>query len=169
MLALILAALLAQSPAPPAASPAPDPARLRVDGATPTPLSLTLEDLASLPRTSVTLKEDGADVVYEGVRVAEILGRAGAPSGNALRGAALTTGVVAEAKDGYRVLFTLAEFDAEFGNHDVIVADRRNGRPLFDYQGPFRLIAPRDRRGARGVRMLTRLTVVQMSAPAASR
>jgi len=60
------------------------------------------------------------------------------------------------------VVFALAEFDPDFNDNPVIVADRREGRALFDYQGPFRLVSPRDKRAARGIRMLSRLTVVQV-------
>jgi hypothetical protein len=35
-------------------------------------------------------------------------------------------------------------------------------KPLFDYQGPFRIVAPHDKRGARSIRMLQRLEVVRL-------
>ena len=45
---------------------------------------------------------------------------------------------------------------------EVIVADTIDGKALFDYQGPFRIVAPHDKRGARSVRMLERLDVVRL-------
>lgn len=66
------------------------------------------------------------------------------------------------AKDGYRVVFALAEFDPEFSDNPIIVADKRDGKPLLDPRGPFRIMAPHDKKAARGIRMLTRLTVVQL-------
>jgi len=148
------------------AAPSPAPAvaaeRVIVGGAVTTPLSLSLDDLAKMPRTTVKVNEDGGEVAYEGVLLAEILKRAGAPGGAKLRGKALASYLLAEAKDGYRVVFALAEFDPDFNDNPVIVADRREGRALFDYQGPFRLVSPRDKRAARGIRMLSRLTVVQV-------
>jgi hypothetical protein len=38
----------------------------------------------------------------------------------------------------------------------------RVGRPLVASQGPLRIVAPRDARGARSMRMLTRLEVVRL-------
>lgn len=43
-----------------------------------------------------------------------------------------------------------------------LLADKANGKPLFGENGSFRLVVPKDRRGARSVRMLTTLTVVQL-------
>jgi len=135
---------------------------LIVGGAVKTPLTLTAADLAKMPRTTVSVTEDGTDVHYGGVLLADILKRAGAPNGAALRGKALASYLLCEAKDGYRVVFALAEFDPDFTDNPIIVADTRDGKPLFDYQGPFRIMAPRDKKAARGIRMLTKLTVVQL-------
>jgi hypothetical protein len=154
-LAALAVGLLAQTP-----QTATD--TLVVSGAVKTPLTLTVGDLAKMPRTTVTINEDGTDVHYEGVRLAEILTRAGATVGAALRGKALASYLLCEAKDGYRVVFALAEFDPDFSDNPIIVADSRDGKPLFDYQGPFRIMAPRDKKAARGIRMLTKLTVVQL-------
>ncbi len=115
-----------------------------------------------MPRTTVTVTEDGTDAHYGGVLVADILKRAGAPMGAALRGKALASYLLCEAKDGYRVVFALAEFDPDFSDNPIIVADTRDGKPLFDSQGPLRIMAPRDKKAARGIRMLTKLTVVQL-------
>lgn len=148
--------------AAPVTQTAGPPATLVVTGTVHDTLTLTIDALAKMPRTTVTVNEDGTDVRYEGVLLAEILKRAGAPSGAALRGKALASYLLAEGKDGYRVVFALAECDPDFSDNPILVADTRDGHPLFDYQGPFRLLAPRDKRAARGVRMLTRLTVVQL-------
>jgi hypothetical protein len=37
-----------------------------------------------------------------------------------------------------------------------------DGTPLFDYQGPLRIVAPGDKRGARSVRMLERIDIVRL-------
>jgi len=37
-----------------------------------------------------------------------------------------------------------------------------NGKPLPDGQGPFRIVAPREKRSARGIRMLQRIQVVKI-------
>ncbi|MGD0438520.1 MAG: molybdopterin-dependent oxidoreductase [Bryobacteraceae bacterium] len=145
---------IAQTPAPPT---------LTVAGDIAAPLTLKAEDLARMPRETVSVPDqDGNKVEYEGVPVREILTRAGAPLGKQLRGKALATYVLAKAHDGYQVLFALAEFDAEFGNEQIVVADKRDGKPLFGYQGPFRVVGPNDKAGARSVRMLETLELVRL-------
>jgi len=136
------------------------PSTLTVGGAVATPLVLSAADLRALPRTSVEAREGDRTVRYEGVLAGELLKRAGAPVGEAFRGDAVASYVVASATDGYRVVFSLAELDPAFTANDVLVADTVDGKPLFAYQGPWRLVAPRDARGARSVRLLDRLEVV---------
>ena len=135
---------------------------LAVVGDVGTALSLAPADLKSLPRTRVEVKEDGRTLAYEGVLVAEILKRAGVPLGSDLRGNAVATYVVASATDGYQVVFSIGELDPAMTSNEIIVADTIDGKPLFAYQGPFRIVAPRDTRGARSIRMLTRLEVVRL-------
>ena len=56
--------------------------------------------------------------------------KAGVAQGEKLRGALMATYVVAEAEDGYRVVFSLAELDSGILDSDIIVADTMNGEPL---------------------------------------
>jgi hypothetical protein len=67
---------------------------------------------------------------YEGVALEEILRKAGVPTGEQMRGPAMTTYVVFEAADNYRVVFSLAELDSGILDSDVIVADTMDGAPL---------------------------------------
>jgi hypothetical protein len=46
-----------------------------------------------------------------------------------------------DVKDGYQVVFALAELDPAFTSNDIIVADTVDGRPLVDDQGPLRIVA----------------------------
>jgi DMSO/TMAO reductase YedYZ molybdopterin-dependent catalytic subunit len=73
--------------------------------------------------------------------------------------------VLAEAADGYRVVFSLAELDSGILDSEVIVADTMDGAPLGAQQGPFRLVAPNEKRPARWVRMLKAITVVRAPNP----
>jgi len=136
---------------------------LAIAGDVSQPLTLTLADLKTLPRTTVTVSEEGRQVTYDGVLVGELLKRAGAPVGRDLTGKAVATYVRATAKDGYQVVFSLAELDPGFTTNDIIVADMIDGKPLFDYQGPLRIVAPHDKRGARSIRMLQRIDVVRLA------
>lgn len=142
------------------------PAELRIAGAVSTPLVLTVADLKKMPRKTLTVvnPHEKKTETYERVAVAELLQRAGAPQGEQLRGAAMATYVVAEAGDGYRVVFSLAELDSEIVDSEVMVADTVDGAPLSAQQGPFRLVAPHEKRPARWVRMLKSLTVVRAAA-----
>jgi DMSO/TMAO reductase YedYZ molybdopterin-dependent catalytic subunit len=156
---LLAAALFAQAPANPSTT-----AVLAVQGDIPTPLSLTADDLAKMPRETATVPApDGTKIVYEGVTLLEVLQKAGAPFGKKLRGKVLSTYVLAKAKDGYQVVFTLGELGPDFGNETILLADKRDGKPLPDKQGPFRLVCPNDKEGARSVRMLETLEVVRLA------
>lgn len=151
----------AQTPAAGQTSSAP--ATLVVDGDVAKPLSLTPAELRKLPRSKVEVKtEDGTVNVYEGVMAGELLKMAGVGLGGQMRGNAVASYVLATASDGYQALFAIAELDPAFTANDIMVADTIDGKPLFEYQGPLRLVAPKDLRGARSVRMLQRLEVVRL-------
>lgn len=157
---LICGSTLLGAQAPPQATRA---TTLSVAGDVRTPVSITPAELKAMTRTSVEVKdEDGRIVKYEGVLVGELLKRAGATLGGDMRGNAMTTYVLASANDGYQVLFSLAELDPAFTSSDIIVADTIDGKPLFAYQGPFRIVCPKDARPARSIRMLQRLDVVRL-------
>jgi DMSO/TMAO reductase YedYZ molybdopterin-dependent catalytic subunit len=165
-LPLMIAAVLAQSFAAPQemfAQTPPAVAELRIAGAVATPLVLTLADLRKMPRKTLTVvnPHDEKKETYEGVLLEELLHRAGAPQGEQLRGPSMATYVIAEATDGYRVVFSLAELDSGILESEVIVADTIDGAPLSAQQGPFRLVAPHEKRPARWVRMLKSITVVR--------
>jgi hypothetical protein len=77
--------------------------------------------------------------------------------------AALATYVVAEASDGYRVIFSIGEIDPDVHDSEIIVADSINGAVAMGANlGPLRLVVPHDKRPARWVRMLQSLTVVKV-------
>ena len=57
----------------------------------------------------------------------------------------MALGVVARAPDGYRVLFSLTEFDAAFSNRVILLVDRRDGKSLDNREGPLRLVVPDDK------------------------
>jgi DMSO/TMAO reductase YedYZ molybdopterin-dependent catalytic subunit len=161
-----LSSLPARSQAP---SKQPEPAKavvLLVRGDVEHPLSLTLADLKQMPRKSlkVTNPHQGNEATYEGVPLIEVLKKAGVPLGSEMHGPAMTTYVEADAKDGYRVLFSLPELDPDFEDSDILVADTMNGVPLPDGAGPLRLVAPHEKRPARWIRMLTELRVVHVPA-----
>jgi DMSO/TMAO reductase YedYZ molybdopterin-dependent catalytic subunit len=136
---------------------------LIITGDIPKPLSLSLDDLRHLSRTTVKATnehEGGAQEVYEDVSLAILLKQAGAPQGSQIKGPALATYIVAEGSDGYRVIFSLAEVDSDFQDSEIVVADTLNEAPLADKIGPLRLVVPHDKRPARWVRMLQSIKIV---------
>jgi DMSO/TMAO reductase YedYZ molybdopterin-dependent catalytic subunit len=146
-----------------AQTPAPDSAALVVKGAVKQELRLTLAELKAMPRTKATAKDhDGATHEYEGAALQAVLAKAGAPQGGDLRGKNMTLCVVAEARDGYRAVFSLAEMDGDFAGEQIIVVDTVDGKPLGAEQGPLRLVVPGDKRQARWVRMLKQIVICKV-------
>ena len=140
-----------------------EPGTLAISGAVERQLNLRISDLEKMPHVSVEVKDhDGNLTTYEGVPLVELLRSAGAAIGERLRGATMASYVLAEAKDGYRVVFAMPELDPAFTDSKVLVAYAANGKPLPDGQGPLRIVAPQDKRPARWIRMLQRIQVVKI-------
>ena len=135
---------------------------LQVTGAVKQALTLSADDLAKMPRATVKTTSGGMETLYDGVWLHEVLKKAGVPLGSELRGKALSSYVIAEAQDGYQVVFSLGELDPSFIDNEILLADTANGKPLFGAQGRFRLVVPKDKPGARSIRMLTKIEVVQV-------
>lgn len=165
MQAIVLAVVLSLTQQPTATTQNNSAAILRVGGNVTTPLSLSPNDLKAMPRKTLKVlnPHENKQEAYEGVAVQELLRKAGVPQNEKLRGTAMATYVLAEAADGYSVLYSLAELDSDFQDSEVIVADTLNGLPLGEKQGPFKMVAPHDKRPARWIRMLKSLTVVTVA------
>jgi DMSO/TMAO reductase YedYZ molybdopterin-dependent catalytic subunit len=164
LLAFLLVGLLAGIPAAAqtAAPAASGDAALVVKGAVRQELRLTAGDLKSMPRAKATAKDhDGAAHEFEGVPLQAVLAKAGAPQSGDLRGKNMTLVVVAEAGDGYKAAFSLAETDGDFAAEQIVIADTVDGKPLGADQGPLRLVVPGDKRQARWVKMLQGLSIVK--------
>lgn len=118
--------------------------------------------IEGLPIREVTLTHHGETLVCTGPLLTDVLARLGAPAKGDVRGAALLTTVVVEARDGYRVAFTLGELDPLLGRASVVLTNRCNGALLGDSDGPFRLAVEGDQRGARSVRQVASLKLVEV-------
>ncbi|HEV7968059.1 MAG TPA: molybdopterin-dependent oxidoreductase [Candidatus Acidoferrales bacterium] len=152
----------AQQAAP--AKPSSGPTDFKISGAVTTPLDLSAADLKGMPRKTLRVENAHSKKteVYEGVLVEDLLQKAGVPQGEQLRGPAMATYVLVEAADNYRVVFSLAEFNSSFQDSEIIVADTMDGAPIPGALGPFRLVAPHEKRPARWVEMIRSLTVVRV-------
>jgi hypothetical protein len=120
---------------------------------------------AALPVATATLTAHGKSQACSGVWLRDVIARAGVPSGDAVKGDALGMAIVAEAADGYRVAFSLGELDAKLGKSPILVVDRCDGQQLDAADGPVRLVAEGEARGARSVRQLAKLTAVPTTLP----
>ena len=121
------------------------------------PIGFSLAELKAMPQVTVVFHNThtNADETYSAIRLADLLGRVGAPLGPELRGEALTNYVVAGGADGYAAVLALAEVDPAFHPGEVLVADTMNGKPLDEHSGPLKLVVTEDKRPARSVRNLT--------------
>jgi DMSO/TMAO reductase YedYZ molybdopterin-dependent catalytic subunit len=135
---------------------------LTIGGDVAKPLTLNKDDLAKMARATVTLNHEGTETTFEGVLLYDVLKQAGAPLDKELTGKALASYLLAEARDGYQVVYTLTELDPSFTNNKIIIADSSNGKPLMENQGPFRLVVPHEKKPARSIRMLEKITVVRL-------
>lgn len=133
-------------------------------------LELTRTDLAKMPRLAIDVHNphSGEAEHYEGVRLSDLLSKAGAPLGEKLRGKALATYVLARAADGYSVVYSLAELDPAMNGNTIILADTLNGKPLDQKEGPFKVVVPGEKRAARWARMVVGIEVLNAINPARS-
>jgi len=127
-----------------------------------TAITFTADDLKKLPRTTVEVTDkSGKKYQYSGVAVHLLLEKVNAPLGEELRGEALRCFVSVKAKDEYRVVFALSEFDPLFEDRTILLADEKNGQPLDAETGPFQMIVPGEKRRARWVRQVDRIRVME--------
>ncbi len=122
--------------------------------------SLTAAQIAALPHVSVSVPDHDAVAHYDGVSLAALLTSAGVQLGDKLRGPRMTEVLLVEAADGYKVVFALAELDPAFATREIILADKRDGKPLDAKEGPWRIVVPGDKRPARWVRQVTAFKII---------
>jgi DMSO/TMAO reductase YedYZ molybdopterin-dependent catalytic subunit len=160
--------VLAMSPCRLVATDQEEPARkgsvadvlLTISGEVEPPLKLTAEALGKLTRQTVHAKDhDGKEADFEGFSLHDVLKSAGVKLGQDLRGKALETYLVVEAKDKYRAVFALPELDPAFSERVILLADRRDKKPLDEKHGPFQVIVPGEKRHARWVRQVVTLKI----------
>jgi hypothetical protein len=79
-----------------------------------------------------------------------------------MRGKRLTSCLLVEAADGYRVVIALPELDPAFTDKLAVLAFLRDGKPLGEKEGPCRIVIPDEKRMARWVRQVTTLKIVDV-------
>lgn len=127
---------------------------------TPTRIEVDAALIAGLERQPVSATLHGNTVACTGVLLADVLRSKGVMPDKPLHGASLARTIRAIGRDGYRVAFSLAELDASLGATRAYVVDACNGKALDPDDGPIRLIVPDVPRGARSVRQLQAIEVI---------
>jgi len=134
---------------------------LTIGGEVTTSLKLSMEDLKKFPQTELVVTGmDGEVNTYGGMNLFELLVAAGVTLGKDLRGENLVKFLLLQASDGYEVIFSLPEIDPEFTRNQVLVAYQLDGKPLPPGTGPFRIVAPADKKPARWIRELSSIQVL---------
>ncbi len=131
---------------------------LALTGADGTARVITTADLKALPHITVTVTNGHShkQESYSGVPVLDVLKLVPAMHTNG-KAQPLTTVVVAEGTDGYRVAISLCDVDPGCRSGQAIVADAQNGQPLTT-TGLFQLILTEDKMPKRWVHNLSALT-----------
>ncbi len=123
---------------------------------------LTKANIEALPHVKVTADLHGQTASFEGVALRSVLEKAGVTLGETLHGKAMASCLLVEAADGYRVLFALPELDPGFTDKQVALVFLKDGKPLDEKEGPYRIVVPDEKRMARWIRQATLLKIVEV-------
>lgn len=127
-------------------------------------LVLSRTDLEALTHVKVTASEPSAGPVsFEGVTLKSVLEKAGGVFGEALKGKQLASCLLVEGADGYRVVIALPELDPAFTDKRIVLAFSRDGKPLDEQEGPYRIVIPDEKRMARWVKQVIALKILTFS------
>lgn len=124
---------------------------------------LSRTELEALPHVKLTAQEHSSlPVRFEGVTLKSVLEKAGITFGESMKGKRLATCLLMEAADGYRVVVALPELDPAFTDKLIVLAFLRDGKPLDEKEGPYRIVIPDEKRMARWVKQVTTLRIVNV-------
>jgi len=119
-------------------------------------------DIQALPHMKITVNTSHVSGAYEGVDLEALLEKAGVSFGESLKGKRMASCLLVEAADEYRVVIALPEMDPAFTERHLLLVFLKDGRPLDDKEGPYRIIIPNEKRMARWVRQVTALKIVDV-------
>jgi hypothetical protein len=123
---------------------------------------LARADIEALPQVKVTTTASGVSATFGGVALRAVLERAGVGFGETMKGKRMASCLLVEAADDYRVVIALPEIDPRFNDKQVILAFLKDGKPLDDKEGPYRIVIPDEKRMARWVRQVTTLKIAEV-------
>jgi hypothetical protein len=141
----------------------PQPGAIEIRGMVDSTLTITADDLNQMTQQTVDTLEaprHGGQMVagrrYRGVRLYELLERAGIILDPAINEDFLRRVIVARSTDGYAAVIAGGEIEPRFMNGDVLVGVEGEDED----QGRFRLVIPFDRAVGRSVKRLASLEVI---------
>ena len=137
------------------------PATITVIGINGTTATLSASDISKLPQQTVKVMDHGTPATFEGVLLTDVLSKVDLPVGEKFHNTGASYYLVVGAQDGYLAVFAWAELDSTFMDKSVYVVTSRDGKPLSGNDGPFELVVPDEKRGARWVRQVTTLRIRQ--------
>jgi hypothetical protein len=154
---------------------APAPSEIHIEGTAITPSGWSVEQLQTQLATEirpVEYKSKGVTHTFSCVPLVSVLKAAGVQTDFAMQGKTnpkvknpqMRQAIVVSGRDGYTVVFSLAEALPMVGNRAIWVALEEDGKPLSQSDGPVRLIVPEDKMPARGVHQVASIDVVELSA-----
>jgi hypothetical protein len=136
--------------------------QLTIQSETGKPTVLSRADIEALPHSKITTGAAESPVTFDVVTLKSVLERSGI-SFDKLSGKRLASCLLVEAADGYRVVIALPELDPAFTDKQIYLAFLKNGKPLDEKEGPYRIVIPDEKRMARWVRQVTTLKVVDVN------
>ena len=136
--------------------------QLTIQSETGKPTVLSRADFEALPHSKVTTGAADSPVTFDVVTLKSVLERAGITF-DKLSGKRLASCLLVEAADGYRVVIALPELDPAFTDKQIFMAFLKNGKPLDEKEGPYRIVIPDEKRMTRWVRQVTSLKIVDVN------
>lgn len=125
------------------------------------PIKIEAGSINKLSRQSIKTLDHGKEATFEGVALVELLKLGGVEFGESMRGKRMATYLLVEAADKYTAVFAFPEIDPGFTDRVIILADKRDGKPLSKEEGPWRIVVPGEKRGARWVRQVTGFKILR--------
>jgi hypothetical protein len=122
----------------------------------------------------VKYKSHGVEHTFDCVSLVSFLKAAGADTNFVMQPGAdpkvknpqLRRVVIVTGRDGYAVVFSLAELLPAIGDRTVWLALDEDGKPLPEGDGPMRLIVPDDKMPGRAVHEIASIEIVDVAGPA---
>jgi len=118
----------------------------------------TAQKLAALPHETMQVvdAQSRAEQTFSGVPLIALLVEVGVPL--KLKGKDFRLYLVAEGRDGTKVVYSLGEVSPDEHEGEVLLADSLDGKPLTD-NGPIELVSSGERRDSRWVRGVVSIRV----------